>query len=535
MALHAIASLPDRDGVTLLVTGDEEVGSTTSRALIEDEPPRRPRRRSCSRHPPGGALKIARKGVSLYEVVVTGRAAHAGLEPERGVNATVELAHPVLAIAALADPEPGTTVTPTVATSGTTTNTVPAARVGLRRRARPDDRRAGPGRCGAPRARAHVPGAGLEVKRRPEPPAAGGRGIRRAVRAVRRRSRRAIGSAGAGRASRSAAAATATSPPASACPTLDGLGAVGGGAHADDEHVLVAELVPRTRLRGRPRRRAGRRGPGGMIVTDLLYADEVVTTAIAAAEDAALAAGVTVRELAGIDEQAAMLRLLSEIWGRSPRTRPSARTAARLREGGQLHRAAPSPAMTMVGATIAFHSTPERHALHSHIAGVAPGLAGRSIGYAMKQHQRGWALARGIDVIEWTFDPLVARNAYFNCAKLRALPVEYLTNFYGVMPDVINGDDETDRLLVRWQLRDADVADAASGQPRRGRRRRTRPCLRAGARRRRAPAHHRSGGGPRLAARRARAADRAARRRRPHRRIRPHGGLHRPPRRGERP
>ena len=119
----------------------------------------------------------------------------------------------------------------------------------------------------------------------------------------------------------------------------------------------------------------------------------------------------------------------------------------------------------MVGAAIAFHSTPDRHALHSHIAGVAPGLAGRSIGYAMKQHQRGWALARGIDVIEWTFDPLVARNAYFNCAKLRALPVEYLTNFYGVMPDVINGDDETDRLLVRWQLRDADVADAASGHP----------------------------------------------------------------------
>ena len=200
-------------------------------------------------------------------------------------------------------------------------------------------------------------------------------------------------------------------------------------------------------------------------MTELLYADDVVTTAIAAAEEAALAAGVTVRELAGIDEQAAMLRLLSEIWGRSPENPPVPPELLRAFTKAGNYIAGAFAGDTMVGAAIAFHSTPERHALHSHIAGVAPGLAGRSIGYAMKQHQRGWALARGIDVIEWTFDPLVARNAYFNCTKLRALPVEYLTNFYGVMPDVINGDDETDRLLVRWQLRDEDVAAAASGAP----------------------------------------------------------------------
>src|SRR6187431_1292817 len=200
-----------------------------------------------------------------------------------------------------------------------------------------------------------------------------------------------------------------------------------------------------------------------MIVTDLLYADDVVTTAIAAAEEAALAAGVTVRELAGIDEQAAMLRLFSAIWGRSAENPivPPELLRAFTKAGNYVVGAFAGD--TMVGAAIAFHSTPERHALHSHIAGVAPGLAGRSIGYAMKQHQRGWALARGIDVIEWTFDPLVARNAYFNCTMLRALPVEYLTNFYGVMPDVINGDDETDRLLVRWRLREPDVVSAASG------------------------------------------------------------------------
>src|SRR5690606_22942044 len=74
----------------------------------------------------GGALKLERKGTSIYEVVLTGRAAHAGLEPEKGVNASVELAHQVLAVAALGDPGLGTTVVPTVAAAGTTRNTVPA-------------------------------------------------------------------------------------------------------------------------------------------------------------------------------------------------------------------------------------------------------------------------------------------------------------------------------------------------------------------------------------------------------------------------
>ena len=77
----------DRDGVTLLVTGDEEVGSPTSRALIEDD--RRGARAALvlEASADGGALKLARKGVSSYEVRGHGRAAHAGLEPEKGANA----------------------------------------------------------------------------------------------------------------------------------------------------------------------------------------------------------------------------------------------------------------------------------------------------------------------------------------------------------------------------------------------------------------------------------------------------------------
>ena len=122
---HAVVEAGVPDGVACVLTSDEELGSQTSRSLVEQiatgasaalilEPSI------------DGALKIARKGTSMYEIAVEGKAAHAGLEPEKGVNATVELAHQIIAINAMGRPEAGTTVTPTVASAGTTTNTVPA-------------------------------------------------------------------------------------------------------------------------------------------------------------------------------------------------------------------------------------------------------------------------------------------------------------------------------------------------------------------------------------------------------------------------
>ncbi|QEW04830.1 GNAT family N-acetyltransferase [Microbacterium lushaniae] len=196
-----------------------------------------------------------------------------------------------------------------------------------------------------------------------------------------------------------------------------------------------------------------------------MFADVVVATALSAAETAAEAAGVHVREVAGVSEQAAVVDLLSRIWGRGPDnpTVPPELLRALGKAGNYI--AGAFAGDELVGATIGFHSAPDRHALHSHIAGVAASHIGRSVGFAMKLHQRGWALSRGIDAIEWTFDPLVSRNAYFNIVKLHALPVEYLTNFYGAMSDAINSDGETDRMLVRWELREDDVADAAAGHP----------------------------------------------------------------------
>ncbi|MEV4199369.1 M20 family metallopeptidase [Micromonospora globbae] len=117
------------DRVSVVLTCDEETGSRTSRDLIEEEARQAGAVLVCEPSADGGAVKVARKGCAGYQLRVTGRAAHAGLEPELGVNAAVELAHQVLELEHLASPAEGTTVTPTVLAAGTTANTVPESAV----------------------------------------------------------------------------------------------------------------------------------------------------------------------------------------------------------------------------------------------------------------------------------------------------------------------------------------------------------------------------------------------------------------------
>lgn len=127
--IWALRELDDLTGVSYIITTDEEVGSPTSRALIEQTAAGA--RAALVLEPSAdAALKSARKGVSLYDLVVHGRAAHAGLKPEQGANAAVELAYQVLAVLDVANVSLGTTVTPTVLSAGFTTRTaapVPAA------------------------------------------------------------------------------------------------------------------------------------------------------------------------------------------------------------------------------------------------------------------------------------------------------------------------------------------------------------------------------------------------------------------------
>ena len=119
----------------------------------------------------------------------------------------------------------------------------------------------------------------------------------------------------------------------------------------------------------------------------------------------------------------------------------------------------------VIGAAIGFRGVDEDGAhLHSHITGVVPQWQGANVGYALKQHQRRWAQSAGLDRITWTFDPLVARNAYFNVVKLGARLTRYYVDFYGPMTDGINSGDETDRCLVTWRLSDVAAQAAAEGR-----------------------------------------------------------------------
>jgi len=243
--LHAMSTLDDIDGVAFLFTSDEEIGSPSSVALIRElaassdaalvlEPAT------------NGALKTGRKGVSMYAIEIAGRAAHAGLEPHKGANALIELSHQVLAIEALADPDAGTSVTPTVARAGTATNVVPAsARIDVDVRVATlaeQERIAKAMRALTPR----VAGTMLTIEgdenRPPLEPAAAAALFARAARLGAELGLGDLQSVSVGGASDGNFTA------AEGCPTLDGLGAVGDGAHAESEYIVVSEMAPRAAL-----------------------------------------------------------------------------------------------------------------------------------------------------------------------------------------------------------------------------------------------------------------------------------------------
>jgi predicted GNAT superfamily acetyltransferase len=94
--------------------------------------------------------------------------------------------------------------------------------------------------------------------------------------------------------------------------------------------------------------------------------------------------------------------------------------------------------------------------LHSHATGVLPTVSACGVGTAIKRHQWRWARDNGFATITWTFDPLVRRNAWFNLVTLGAEVLGYHENFYGELTDGINAGEQSDRLLVRWDVTGRD-------------------------------------------------------------------------------
>ena len=163
--------------------------------------------------------------------------------------------------------------------------------------------------------------------------------------------------------------------------------------------------------------------------------------------------GVDVGELGELPELQAVVDLFALIWRTAPGAPPVTSDLLRALSHSGNYVAGARIDDAIVGASVGFlAASGGRYVLHSHITGVRPEVQARGVGIALKQHQRAWALERGLAAVEWTFDPLVRRNAWFNVAKLGATVVGYEPNFYGSMADGVNAGEESDRCLVWWDI-----------------------------------------------------------------------------------
>lgn len=243
IALAALADCAVSDHAGLLVTGDEEVGSPTGRGLIEKYAPLAVAVLIPEPAAPGGGIKSARKGVGLYQFTIQGVEAHAGLEPERGANTTVELAALISDLVKLQDVSVGTTVTPTKATSGVTANTVPAEAIlhtDVRAWTAPELTRIDEAVRGR---QPHVSGVTVTlsggINRLPLEERLTADLVRLAREVALDVGMGHVDTAAVGGASDGNFCASA------GVPTLDGVGACGGGAHARDEWVDLTSVHAR--------------------------------------------------------------------------------------------------------------------------------------------------------------------------------------------------------------------------------------------------------------------------------------------------
>lgn len=247
-ALNAIRSLglQTKRPVTLLLTCDEEIGSKTSRTLVEEEA-----KRSAAAlvlEPPitGGVVKTGRKGIGVFGIRAIGRAAHAGLDPRKGVNANVELSHQVLRLAAMNDHERGVTISVGMMNGGTAINVVPAeasAKVDVRFWTPEDGERIVSEIRGL---QPVLEDAQLEItggiNRPPMPRSENNIALYEHARDLAAKLGFDLKDAVVGGGSDGNFTA------ALGVPTLDGLGVDGSGAHADHEHIIVSDIPRRAAL-----------------------------------------------------------------------------------------------------------------------------------------------------------------------------------------------------------------------------------------------------------------------------------------------
>ena len=174
--------------------------------------------------------------------------------------------------------------------------------------------------------------------------------------------------------------------------------------------------------------------------------------------------GILIRPCHGIEEFEACLRVEREVWKSSDLDIvPIPLFVVASETGGQVLGA--FRGRNVFGFTLAIAGwRSHRPFLHSHMTAVLEKYRDLGVGRRLKLYQREDALARGISLVEWTFDPLVTKDAYFNFMRLGAIARRYLPNAYGITSSPLHGSLPTDRLVAEWHLRSARVRRVLAGK-----------------------------------------------------------------------
>jgi predicted GNAT superfamily acetyltransferase len=181
----------------------------------------------------------------------------------------------------------------------------------------------------------------------------------------------------------------------------------------------------------------------------------------AIAHAAAVAAEVSLRPLTSVEDADGILEVMIATWG-NHQLLPREMIVA-LAESGNTPTGAFDRDDLLVGYVLGWAGIDEDGLhVHSHMLAALPGRRHRGVGSALKLAQRAQALDQGIHVVRWTFDPMVARNAWVNLGKLGAVADRFRRDFYGRMTDTLNEGERSDRLMVRWDL-DAEPGPRAAG------------------------------------------------------------------------
>lgn len=172
---------------------------------------------------------------------------------------------------------------------------------------------------------------------------------------------------------------------------------------------------------------------------------------------------LSIRSCHTVREFEQMVELESRVWGFGEKDLvPSQMYVVAAKIGGQV--LAAFVADTIAGFVLAYPGIKEgKPYLHSHMAAVLPEFQGLGIGRRLKLAQRDEALARGISLIEWTFDPLQAKNAHFNICCLGTVARRYLPDLYGSTSSPLHAGLPTDRLVAEWHLGSERVAHILGG------------------------------------------------------------------------